>query len=151
MNYYDLLKISNVGGFTCIIQKADLSKIDRVEFYPPATKLILKDGTSYVSVAQDGDVFDKVSGVEQCLLQYAYYGKSYHGFVRNLIKQEENLQKEKERKLAEEKEAKERHEKEIAEKRAKRAEKERKQREYEIEIRKEAYLRAMKERELCKN
>ena len=107
MNYYDLLKISNVGGFTCIIQKADLSKIDRVEFYPPATKLILKDGTSYVSVAQDGDVFDKVSGVEQCLLQYAYDGKSYHGFVRNLIKQEDKLQKEKERKLAEEKATKE--------------------------------------------
>lgn len=151
MNYYDFLTMSNVGGFKCIIQKADLSKIDRVEFYPPATKLILKDGTSYVSVAQEGDVFDKVSGVEQCLLQYAYGGKSYHGFIRNLIKQEENLRKEKERKLAEEKAAKEKHEKEIAEKRAKRAEKERKQREYEIEIRKEAYLRAMKERELCKN
>lgn len=151
MNYYDFLTTSNIGSFTFVTQKADLSEIDRVEFYPPATKLILKDGTSYVSVAQDGDVFDKVSGVEQCLLQYAYNGKSYHGFVRNLIRQEENLQKEKERKLAEEKEAKERHEKEIAEKRAKRAEKERKQREYEIEIRKEAYLRAMKERELCKN
>lgn len=151
MNYCDLLKTSNIGSFTFVTQKADLSKIDRVEFYPPATKLILKDGTSYVSVAQDGDVFDKVSGVEQCLLQYAYEGKSYHGFIRNLIKQEENLQKEKERKLAEEKAAKERHEKEIAEKRAKRAEKERKQREYEIEIRKEAYLRAMKEREFCKN
>ena len=151
MNYYDFLTTSNIGNFAFVTPKADLSKIDRVEFYPPATKLILKDGTSYVSVAQDGDVFDKVAGVEQCLLQYAYDGKSYHGFVRNLIKQEENLQKEKERKLAEEKEAKERHEKEIAEKRAKRAEKERKQREYEIEIRKEAYLRAMKERELCKN
>ena len=78
MNYYDFLTTSNIGSFTFVTQKADLSKIDRVEFYPPATKLILKDGTSYVSVAQDGDVFDKVSGVEQCLLVSAKYCYATH-------------------------------------------------------------------------
>lgn len=127
------------------IKSINLDAIDRVEFYPPATKLILKDGREFVSVAQDGDIFDKERGVQECIMQYLFGDKSYHTYIRSLIKADEKLQNDKEKKLAEEKAAKEAQIKKEKENRDKRIARERARKEYEIEIQKEAYIRAMKE------
>lgn len=106
---------------------------------------ILKDGREIVSVVQDGDVFDKERGVQECIMQYIFGDKSYHTYIRSLIKADEKLQNDKEKKLAEEKAAKEAQIKKEKENRDKRIARERARKEYEIEIQKEAYLRAMRE------
>lgn len=125
--------------------KSNMNNIERVEFYPPATKLILKNGKEFISVAQDGDEFDKERGVQECLMQYFFGDKSYHTFIRSLIKKDEKEQEIKEKKKADEKAIKEAQIKKEKENREKRIARERAQREYEIEVQKEAYVRAMKE------
>lgn len=127
------------------IKSINLHLIKKVEFYPPATKLILGDGREYVSIAQEGDEFDKERGVQECIMQYLFGDKSYHTFVRSLIKENEKEENEKEKKLADEKAAKEAKIKKEKENREKRIAREKAQKEYEIEVQKEAYLRAMKE------
>lgn len=122
-----------------------LHDIDRIEFYPPATKLILKDGREFVSVAQEGDEFDKERGVQECIMQYLFGDKSYHTYIRSLVKEADGVEEAKEKKIAEEKAAKEAQIKREKENREKRIVRERAQREYEIEVQKEAYLRAMRE------
>ena len=140
-----VLPESNMKTTAVIDNRIILNEIDRVEFYPPATKLILKDGREFVSVVQDGDVFDKERGVQECIMQYIFGDKSYHTYIRSLIKADEKLQNDKEKKLAEEKAAKEAQIKKEKENRDKRIARERARKEYEIEIQKEAYIRAMKE------
>lgn len=127
------------------IKSINLHLIKKVEFYPPATKLILGDGREYVSIAQEGDEFDKERGVQECIMQYLFGDKSYHTFVRSLIKENEKEENEKEKKIADEKAAKEAKIKKEKENREKRIAREKAQKEYEIEVQKEAYLRAMKE------
>lgn len=129
----------------CSVKLINLDEIERVEFYPPATKLILKDGREFVSVTQEGDVFDKERGVQECIMQYLFGDKSYHTYIRSLIKADDKLQAEKEKQLAKEKAAKEAQAKKEKESREKRIERQKAQKEYDIEVKKEAYLRAMKE------
>lgn len=139
------LDITNFMRTINTIKTICTSDIDRIEFYPPATKLILKDGREFVSVAQEGDEFDKERGVQECIMQYLFKGKEYHAYIRSLIKKADEVEDAKEKKLAEEKAAKEAQIKREKENREKRIARERAQREYEIEVQKEAYLRAMRE------
>lgn len=127
------------------IKSINLNLIKKVEFYPPATKLILKDGREYVSVAQEGDEFDKLRGVKECLLKFLFNGNSYYPLVRSLVRESQEEEAKEAKKLADEKAAKEAKIKKEKENREKRIAREKAQREYEIEIQKEAYLRAMKE------
>lgn len=127
------------------IKSINLNLIKKVEFYPPATKLILKDGREYVSVAQEGDEFDKLQGVKECLLKFLFNGNSYYPLVRSLVRESQEEEAKEAKKLADEKAAKEAKIKKEKENREKRIAREKAQREYEIEIQKEAYLRAMKE------
>lgn len=151
---YDNRTIINTGTITGtswdfrdldIFKTIDLNKIKKVEFYPPATKLILKDGRDFVSVAQEGDEFDKEQGVKECLLKFLFDGNSYYPLVRSLIRENKEEEEAKEKKIAEEKAAKEAQIKREKENREKRIAREKAQREYEIEVQKEAYLRAMRE------
>lgn len=127
------------------IKSINLNLIKKVEFYPPATKLILKDGREYVSVAQEGDEFDKLQGVKECLLKFLFNGNSYYPLVRSLVRESQEEEAKEAKKLADEKAAKEAQIKKEKENREKRIAREKAQREYEIEVQKEAYLRAMKE------
>lgn len=127
------------------IKSINLNLIKKVEFYPPATKLILKDGRQYVSVAQEGDTFDKLQGVKECLLKFLFDGNSYYPLVRSLVRESQKEEAKEAKRLADEKAAKEAQIKKEKENREKRIAREKAQREYEIEVQKEAYLRAMKE------
>ena len=127
------------------IKSINLNLIKKVEFYPPATKLILKDGREYVSVAQEGDEFDKLQGVKECLLKFLFDGNSYYPLVRSLVRESQKEEAKEAKRLADEKAAKEAQIKKEKENREKRIAREKAQREYEIEVQKEAYLRAMKE------
>lgn len=127
------------------IKSIKLNLIKKVEFYPPATKLILKDGREYVSVAQEGDTFDKLQGVKECLLKFLFDGNSYYPLVRSLVRESQEEEAKEAKKLADEKAVKEAQIKKEKENREKRIAREKAQREYEIEVQKEAYLRAMKE------
>lgn len=127
------------------IKTIDLNRIKKVEFYPPATKLILKDGREYVSVAQEGDTFDKLQGVKECLLKFLFDGNSYYPLVRSLVRESQEEEAKEAKKLADEKAVKEAQIKKEKENREKRIAREKAQREYEIEVQKEAYLRAMRE------
>lgn len=127
------------------IKSINLNLIKKVEFYPPATKLILKDGREYVSVAQEGDEFDKLQGVKECLLKFLFDGNSYYPLVRSLVRESQKEEAKEAKRLADEKAAKEAQIKKEKENREKRIAREKAQKEYEIEVQKEAYLRAMKE------
>lgn len=152
MDYRELCGAELAGIFTPFeiqvsssIKSINLNLIKKVEFYPPATKLILKDGREYVSVAQEGDTFDKLQGVKECLLKFLFDGNSYYPLVRSLVRESQKEEAKEAKKLADEKAAKEAKIKKEKENREKRIDREKAQREYEIEVQKEAYLRAMKE------
>lgn len=152
MNYRELCGAELAAIFTPFeiqvsssIKSINLNLIKKVEFYPPATKLILKDGREYVSVAQEGDTFDKLQGVKECLLKFLFDGNSYYPLVRSLVRESQKEEAKEAKRLADEKAAKEAQIKKEKENREKRIAREKAQREYEIEVQKEAYLRAMKE------
>lgn len=121
--------------------------IEKVEFYPPATKVTFRDGEVVTVAARHEDEFNEEVGVMHCILKRIFGGTGYNSMIRSLIKEThkreaaEFLKKEKER---EEKEAEAKAKAEAREKERKRLARER---EEKIEIQKEAYLRAMKEME----
>lgn len=122
-------------------------KIKDVKFYPPATKMIFTDGTVITSVAHDGDEFDEYTGMMICIMKYIFKDNRYNNMFRKWIKKAKDEEKEKakeEKRAAEEKEIRERQRKKKA---AKKLLKKEAKREEEIEIQKEAYLRAMKEKD----
>lgn len=123
----------------------DLNEIDRVEFYPPATKLFLKAGTVVTSVARDGDEFNKEIGVIMCILKILCEGVCYDNVIRKLIRAEERRERKKEEDKRRETEAKEIALRQAEKQKRRRLAREAKRREEAIEIQKEAYLRAMKE------
>lgn len=156
-NYSDLL----TGMLNTISTIQDLkikTKVDqiyeiiqKVEFYPPTTKITFTDGEVITATARHGDEFNEEIGIMHCLLKRYFKGSGYNTFIRRLIKDthrreaEEFLAKEEERKA---KEAEIKAQEKAREKKQKRLARER---EEQIEIQKEAYIRAMKELEAAKN
>lgn len=123
------------------------NKIASVEFFPPATKMTFTDDTVTTAVAQPGDEFSKEVGMMVCIMKYIFGDKSYNNMFRKWIKKDEYRKKEAEKSAAEKRERAE-IKKRQAEKEAKRKAKRTEQaREREIEIQKEAYIRAMRELE----
>ena len=120
-------------------------QIQKVEFYPPTTKMTFTDGTVITATARHGDEFNEEIGIMHCLLKRYFKGSGYNTLIRRLIKDthkreaEEFLAKEEERKA---KEAEIKAQEKAREKKQKRLARER---EEQIEIQKEAYLRAMRE------
>lgn len=122
-------------------------KIKDVKFYPPATKITFTDGVVVTSVAHDGDEFDEYIGMMICIMKYIFKDNKYNNMFRKWIKKAKDEEKEKtkeEKRAAEEKEVRERQRKKKAAKKLLRKEA---KREEEIEIQKEAYLRAMREKD----
>lgn len=119
--------------------------IENVKFYPPATKMFFKDGSVTTSVAHKEDKFDPSIGMMICIFKYIFKGNSYNNMFRRWIKkakEEERKKIEEELKKIQKEETRERRAKKKA---AKKLLKKIAKREEEIEIQKEAYLRAMKE------
>lgn len=120
------------------------NKIASVEFFPPATKMTFVDGTVTTSVAQEGDEFNKEVGMMVCVMKYIFGDKSYNNMFRKWIKRDKQRKVEAENAAAEKRERaeiKKRQTEKEAKRRAKRAEQ---AKEREIEIQKEAYIRAMR-------
>lgn len=105
-------------------------------------ELTFATGEVYKAVCDDTDKFDINKGIEVCLLKYLLNGSNDYN---NLVKK---IRKQYDQKCESEKKAEERHE-QMKRKRAKRqaAKKRRaeRKREEQIEMQKEAYVRAMKE------
>lgn len=123
----------------------DKSDIANVEFYPPATKMTFADGTVTTSVAQDGDEFNKETGMLHCIMKYIFRDNSYNNMLRKWIRHADDIEADKvefARRLEEEKQIAERQEAKKARQKARKAER---AKERQIEIQKEAYIRAMKE------
>lgn len=123
----------------------DESDIANVEFYPPATKMTFKDGTVTTSVAQDGDEFNKETGMLHCIMKYIFKDNTYNNMLRKWIRHADDVQADKTefaRRLEEEKQIAERQKAKKARQKARKRERD-KQR--QIEIQKEAYIQAMKE------
>lgn len=103
--------------------------IKDVQFYPPATKMIFKDGTTTVSVAQEGDEYSPEVGMMVCILKYIFGNKKYNNMFNEWIKYDKkrqadrlkNIEAEKERKAIKKHQAekKQRQEEARAEKRKK--------------------------------
>lgn len=121
------------------------SHVKDVQFYPPATKMYFNDGTVITSVAQEGDEFDPTMGMMMCIFEYIFKNKTYNNFFRRWIKNDKKKKDQMMREAAKVLEKEEAREKRIKKKAAKRLIKQMAKKEEEIEIRKEAYLRAMRE------
>ncbi len=116
-----------------------------VEFYPPATKMIFKDGTVTTAVAQEGDEFNKEVGMMVCIMKYIFKGKGYNNMFRKWIKNADKREATKAQEIKKQEEAKAIKERQAAKEAKRRADRAERAREREIEIQKEAYVRAMRE------
>lgn len=122
-------------------------KIKDVKFYPPATKVTFQDGVVITTTAQEGDEFDEYTDVMHCIMEYIFNGKKYNNMIRKWIKKAENDKKAKEKARADAEERKRIREHQRKKKVAKKLLKKQAYIEQQIEIQKEAYLRAMEEKE----
>ena len=121
-------------------------EIKNVEFYPPATKMTFADGIVTTSVARDGDEYNKEVGMMVCIMKYIFNGKKgYNNMFRKWIKNADRREAEKEKEATELEEKKVIEERQKAKKARRKAERMAKAKEREIEIQKEAYVRAMRE------
>lgn len=121
------------------------NKIADVEFYPPATKMTFTDGSVVTATAREGDSFSPETGMMVCIMKYIFGDQKYNNMFRKWIKKDKQRKEEKvkaEEKAKKEKEIKKRQAEKERRRRIARAER---AKEREIEIQKEAYLRAMKE------
>ena len=122
-------------------------RIKEVKFYPPATKVTFKDGTVITTTAQDGDEFDEYIGIMTCIMEYIFKGKTYNNLIRKWIKKAETEEKEKEKALKKAEEEKKIKDHQRKKKIAKKLLKKQAYFEQQVQIQKEAYLRAMEEKE----
>lgn len=81
--------------------------IKDVQFYPPATKMIFKDGSVTVSVAQEGDEYSPEVGMMVCILKYIFDSKKYNNMFDKWIKHDKKRMADKLRSEEEKKEKKE--------------------------------------------
>lgn len=128
-------------GLKCFVP----SDIKDVEFYPPATKMTFRDGTVTTSVAQEGDEFNKEVGMMVCIMKYIFKGKGYNNMFRKWIKNADRREAAKAQEIEKQKEEKAIKERQAAKEAKRRAARAERAREREIEIQKEAYVRAMRE------
>ena len=119
--------------------------VESVEFHPPATKMIFKDGTSVTAVAQDGDEYDKEIGMMVCILKRMFGGSGYNNLFRKWIKNDEKKKKDIERANKEIEEKKIVRERQRAKKIKKKIEKRKAAEQRQAEIQKQAFLEALKE------
>lgn len=119
--------------------------VESVEFHPPATKMIFKDGTSVTAVAQDGDEYDKEIGMMVCILKRMFGGSGYNNLFRKWIKNDEKKKKDIERANKETEEKKITRERQRAKKIKKKIEKRKAAEQRQAEIQKQAFLEALKE------
>lgn len=104
--------------------------------------MMFDNGEVYKAICDEADKFDIERGMEVCLLKYFLNGsKNYNNFIRDLKKQYHNKLEEQKKEEENKKHIQHKREKKQA---AKRRREERK-REEQINIQKEAYIRAMKE------
>lgn len=122
-------------------------KIVSVEFFPPATKMTFTDDTVTTAVAQPGDEFSKEVGMMVCIMKYIFGDKSYNNMFRKWIKKDEHRKKEAEKSAAEKRERAEIKKRQVEKEAKRKAKRTEQAREREIEIQKEAYIRAMRELE----
>lgn len=80
--------------------------IKDVQFYPPATKMIFKDGTTTVSVAQEGDEYSPEVGMMVCVLKYIFGNKKYNNMFNEWIKYDKKRQADRLKNIEAEKERK---------------------------------------------
>lgn len=116
-------------------------KIKNVEFFPRVVKMTFADGTVTTAVPQEGDEYDKKTGMMVCIMKYIWTDINYNTALNKWIKKAEKEEQAKaDKKAAKEQEklARQKEQEKIAAKKTR-------QREAQIEIQKEAYLRAMKE------
>ena len=121
------------------------NSIEKVEFYPPATKMTFTDGEVVTVVARHGDEFNEEAGVMHCIMKRLFRGTGYNGMIRSLIKDTHKREAAEFLKKREEEEAKEAAIKAREEARKKEQKRLAREREEKIEIQREAYIRAMKE------
>lgn len=110
------------------------------------------DGTSEKAVLSDNDKFSLEQGISICITKKMLSmetngngSSAYNKLINHCLKVYENNRKAEEKAKADEQAAKEKEKKAADKARAKRIKKANKNREREIEIQKEAYLRAMRE------
>lgn len=115
--------------------------IANVEFFPRVVKMTFTDGTVTTAVPQEGDEYDKKTGMIVCIMKYIWQEINYNTALNKWIKKSEQAEQAK----ADKKAAKEREKLERQKAQEKAAAKKARMREAQIEIQKEAYLRAMKE------
>lgn len=115
--------------------------IQNVEFYPPAVKMTFRDGSVTTAVPQEGDEYDPKTGMMVCIMKYIWKTVNYNTALDKWIKKAEKEEQAK----ADAKAAKEQEKLQRQKAQEKAATKKARQREAQIEIQKEAYLRAMKE------
>ena len=119
--------------------------VESVEFHPPATKMIFKDGTSVTAVAQDGDEYDKEIGMMVCILKRMFGGSGYNNLFRKWIKNDEKKKRDIEKANKEAEEKKIVRERQRAKKIKKKAEKKKAAEQRQAELQKQAFLEALKE------
>ena len=124
----------------------EVNVTDTAVYNEKVVELTFATGEVYKAVCDDTDKFDINKGIEVCLLKYLLNGSNDYN---NLVKK---IRKQYDQKCEAEKKAEERHE-QMKRKRAKRqaAKKRRaeRKREEQIEMQKEAYVRAMREMDKC--
>lgn len=109
------------------------------------------DGTVQKAVLSDDDTFSLEQGISICVTKKLFDMKAgngsslYNKVISRGLKVYSNTQKEKAKQIADAAEKKAKVDKAVAKKRAKRLKREAAAREAQIEIQKEAYLRAMRE------
>lgn len=116
-------------------------KIKNVEFFPRVVKMTFTDGTVTTAVPQEGDEYDKKTGMMVCIMKYIWRDINYNTALNKWIKKAEQEEQAK----ADKKAAKEQEKLQRQKAQEKAVAKKARQRESQIEIQKEAYLRAMKE------
>ena len=140
---YDFMGIDYIQYY--INMEQFKNSIEKVEFYPPATKMTFTDGEVVTVVARHGDEFNEEAGVMHCIMKRLFNGTGYNGMIRSLIKNTHKREAAEFLKKQEEEEAKEAAIKVKEEARKKEQKRLAREREEKIEIQKEAYIRAMKE------
>lgn len=139
----------NRGAFTDII----IPHIKDIEIIKDNVVIVIfADGSKEKAVLDSADTFSLEQGISICITKKMLSmetngngSSAYNKLINHCLKVYENNRKAEEKAKAEEQAAKEKEKKAADKARAKRIKKAKKNREREIEIQKEAYLRAMRE------
>ena len=119
--------------------------IEKIEIYNErVVKVTFKDGTFTKSICAENDIFDVDTGITICLLK-KMLGKNGHKVYNNMIRDAHKLMNEQENKKVEKQMAKEEARKKQKAVEMKKKAKKLKEKEEQIDIQKQAFVRAMQE------